>query len=384
MYLKNIEVQGFKSFAQKINFEFHNGITGIVGPNGSGKSNVGDAVRWVLGEQSARSLRGGNMQDVIFSGTETRKPLGYASVAITLDNSDHKLPVDFNEVTVTRRLYRSGESEYKINGSACRLKDINEMFYDTGIGKDEYQCGRGVRCGEETALKIGAAAKQHGIQMSIHAPYFINLSSEESERMEKNVGYVLETARLAVPLGATRMVVHCGGQGKLTRDRAMRNSHENVKNILRALDEAHLTGCAVCLETMGKKSVLGTAEEVCELVAADDRLLPCIDFGHLNCRTGGHMNTREEVKALFDLMENTIGHERTAKLHAHFSHIEYNDKGEVRHLTFADTVYGPDFTPVAEETAVRGYAPTFICESAGTQAEDALAMKQCFMAQAEK
>ena len=138
MYLKTIEVQGFKSFANKIIFEFHNGITGIVGPNGSGKSNVGDAVRWALGEQSARSLRGGNMQDVIFSGTETRKPLGYASVAITLDNSDHKLPVDFNEVTVTRRLYRSGESEYKINGSACRLKDINEMFYDTGIGKEGY------------------------------------------------------------------------------------------------------------------------------------------------------------------------------------------------------------------------------------------------------
>lgn len=138
MYLKNIEVQGFKSFAQKINFEFHNGITGIVGPNGSGKSNVGDAVRWVLGEQSAKSLRGGNMQDVIFSGTETRKPLSYASVAITLDNSDHKLPVDFNEVTVTRRLYRSGESEYRINGSACRLKDINEMFYDTGIGREGY------------------------------------------------------------------------------------------------------------------------------------------------------------------------------------------------------------------------------------------------------
>ncbi len=138
MYLKNIEVQGFKSFAQKINFEFHNGITGIVGPNGSGKSNVGDAVRWVLGEQSAKQLRGGNMQDVIFSGTETRKPLSFASVAITLDNSDHKLPVDFQEVTVTRRLYRSGESEYLINGSSCRLKDIHEMFYDTGIGKEGY------------------------------------------------------------------------------------------------------------------------------------------------------------------------------------------------------------------------------------------------------
>ncbi len=138
MYLKSIEVQGFKSFAHKIVFEFHNGITGIVGPNGSGKSNVADAVRWVLGEQRVKQLRGGNMQDVIFSGTENRKPLSYASVAITLDNSDHHLPTEYEEVTVTRKLYRSGESEYLLNGSTCRLKDINELFYDTGIGKEGY------------------------------------------------------------------------------------------------------------------------------------------------------------------------------------------------------------------------------------------------------
>lgn len=138
MYLKKIEVQGFKSFANKIVFQFHNGITGIVGPNGSGKSNVADAVRWVLGEQSAKSLRGSSMQDVIFAGTESRKPLGYAYVAITLDNSDHILPIDYSEVTVARRVYRSGESEYLINGTACRLKDVNELFYDTGIGKEGY------------------------------------------------------------------------------------------------------------------------------------------------------------------------------------------------------------------------------------------------------
>ena len=138
MYLKSIEIQGFKSFAHKMNFEFHNGITCIVGPNGSGKSNVSDAVRWVLGEQSAKQLRGGNMQDVIFAGTETRKPQSMASVAITLDNSDHKLSVDYDEVTVTRRLYRSGESEYLINKAPVRLRDVHELFYDTGIGKEGY------------------------------------------------------------------------------------------------------------------------------------------------------------------------------------------------------------------------------------------------------
>ncbi len=138
MYLKSIEVQGFKSFANKIVFTFHNGITGIVGPNGSGKSNVADAVRWVLGEQRSKQLRGESMQDVIFSGTELRKPLSSAYVAITFDNADHKLALEYDEVTVARRLYRSGESEYSINGSPCRLKDVNELFYDTGIGKEGY------------------------------------------------------------------------------------------------------------------------------------------------------------------------------------------------------------------------------------------------------
>ena len=138
MYLKSIEIHGFKSFANKILFEFHDGITAIVGPNGSGKSNVADAVRWVLGEQSAKQLRGSSMQDVIFSGSEARKPMGYAYVEITFDNSDHTLPVDYEEIAVARRVYRSGESDYLINGNVCRLKDVQEMFMDTGIGKEGY------------------------------------------------------------------------------------------------------------------------------------------------------------------------------------------------------------------------------------------------------
>ena len=138
MYLKSIEIQGFKSFANKTVLDFSEGITGIVGPNGSGKSNISDAVRWVLGEQKVKQLRGASMQDVIFAGTQQRRPQSYAYVAITLDNADHSLALDYPEVTVTRRLYRSGESEYVLNGTECRLKDINELFYDTGIGKEGY------------------------------------------------------------------------------------------------------------------------------------------------------------------------------------------------------------------------------------------------------
>lgn len=258
-------------------------------------------------------------------------------------------------------------------------RDAPAWLRGLGLTAYEYQCGRGVHVGAPTAAQIGQAARENGIAVSVHAPYFINLSSEEHERMEKNIGYVLQTARIAVPLGATRMVVHCGGQGKLTRERAMRNTHENVRQILAALDAEGLTDCTVCLETMGKKSVLGSADEVFKLVAADERLLPCIDFGHLNSRTGGGMNSRTAFSALLDQMENTIGKERAARFHAHFSQIEYNDKGEVRHLNFDEEMrFGPAFAPLGEEIAERGYAPTIICESAGRQAEDALTMQRLY------
>lgn len=138
MYLKSIEIRGFKSFADRTLLNFNSGITAVVGPNGSGKSNISDAVRWVLGEQKVKSLRGGKMEDVIFAGTDYRKPLGFAEVTLLLDNSERKLPIPFSEVSVTRKLFRSGESEYLINNTTCRLKDIHELFMDTGIGKEGY------------------------------------------------------------------------------------------------------------------------------------------------------------------------------------------------------------------------------------------------------
>ncbi|WP_122789477.1 TIM barrel protein [Intestinibacillus sp. Marseille-P6563] len=255
--------------------------------------------------------------------------------------------------------------------------DAPKWLQGLGLNAYEYQCGRGVNVGEETARKIGAQAAAHGITLSLHTPYYINLSSSEAERMEKNIGYVLKSCAAAQAMGADHLVVHCGGVGKQSRDRAFQNTIVNVRAILQAVQDHGYTQ-TICLETMGKQSVIGSAEEICTLVALDDRLLPCIDFGHLNARTGGQYNSAEAFAALFDRMENEIGHERTAHFHSHFSKIEYSAKGEVRHLTFADTVYGPEFAPLAQVLAARGYEPTIICESAGTQAEDACEMKRLY------
>lgn len=256
--------------------------------------------------------------------------------------------------------------------------DAPRFLAGMGLTAFEYQCGRGVNIGEETAAKIGEEARKHGIALSVHTPYFINLSSAEAERMEKNIGYVLASCRAARAMGATRLTVHCGGQGKLSREKAAQNTLANLAEILRAMDAEGFTEQTVCLETMGKQSVIGSAEEVFRFVASDDRLLPCIDFGHLNARTQGKYRTEEAFSALFDEMENKIGRERASRFHSHFSKIEYTDKGEKRHLTFADTEYGPEFDPIAALTAQRNWAPTFICESAGTQAEDACTMKQLY------
>ena len=257
--------------------------------------------------------------------------------------------------------------------------DAPRWLHEMGLNAYEYQCGRGVNIGEETARKIAAQAALHDIAMSLHAPYYINLSNRDEERVQKNIGYVLASCQAATWLGADRIVVHTGGVGKQSRTKAFENTKENVRDILNAVEQAGYT-TTICLETMGKQSVIGSAEEIFELVALDDRLLPCIDFGHLNARTCGKCSTEEEFAQVLDLMENTIGTERARVFHSHFSHIEYGPKGEVRHLTFADEQYGPDFAPLAKLIAQRGWTPRFICESAGTQAEDAKQMMDMYLA----
>lgn len=257
--------------------------------------------------------------------------------------------------------------------------DAPRWLHEMGLNAYEYQCGRGVNIGEETARKIAAQAALHDIAMSLHAPYYINLSNRDEDRVQKNIGYVLASCQAATWLGADRIVVHTGGVGKQSRTKAFENTKENVRDILNAVEQAGYT-TTICLETMGKQSVIGSAEEIFELVALDDRLLPCIDFGHLNARTCGKCSTEEEFAQVLDLMENTIGTERARVFHSHFSHIEYGPKGEVRHLTFADEQYGPDFSPLAKLIAQRGWTPRFICESAGTQAEDAKQMMEMYLA----
>lgn len=257
--------------------------------------------------------------------------------------------------------------------------DAPRWLHEMGLNAYEYQCGRGVNIGEETARKIAVQAALHDIAMSLHAPYYINLSNRDEERVQKNIGYVLASCQAATWLGADRIVVHTGGVGKQSRTKAFENTKENVRDILNAVEQAGYT-TTICLETMGKQSVIGSAEEIFELVALDDRLLPCIDFGHLNARTCGKCSTEEEFAQVLDLMENTIGTERARVFHSHFSHIEYGPKGEVRHLTFADKQYGPDFAPLAKLIAQRGWTPRFICESAGTQAEDAKQMIDMYLA----
>ncbi len=277
----------------------------------------------------------------------------------------------------------AGNSDsFKTMGYKSSL-DVPEYLVKMGLDAFEYQCGRGVNIGAEKAVQLGKLAAQAGITLSLHAPYYISMSSLEVEKRDRSVDYILQSARAVDAMGGDRIVIHTGSCGKLPRVDALDYACDTMQKALTALDDAGLAHIHPCPEVMGKMNQLGTLEEVLALCQLDERILPCVDFGHLNARTHGALATKADFAAVLDTMENALGRERASRFHAHFSKIQYTEGGEKCHLTFADTVYGPDFEPLMELLATRDYCPTIICESAGTQAEDAATMKAYYQKECE-
>lgn len=265
-----------------------------------------------------------------------------------------------------------GEMGYK--GSL----QVPEYIEKMGLDAFEYQCGRGVNIGTDKASELGRLAAEKNITLSLHAPYYISMSSVEEEKRLNSINYILASARAVNAMGGNRIIVHTGSCGKITREYALELAIDTMKKALDALDVENLGHIHICPETMGKVNQLGTLDEVLSLCEIDERLIPCIDFGHLNARDLGCLKTFEDYKNIFDSIENRLGEARLKSFHSHFSKIEYTTGGEKKHLTFADTVYGPDFEPVMELTYKKGCSPIFICESDGTQAEDAKQMKNYY------
>ena len=252
-----------------------------------------------------------------------------------------------------------------------------------GLSAYEYQCGRGVRLSDAAASSLRTAAEKHGIQLSLHAPYYISLASAEEEKRDNSVRYILESAAAVTKLGGTRIVVHPGGLGGRSREEATAIAVQTLKKAQAALDENGFSNVQICPEVMGKINQLGTLEEVLTFCQVDERFLPCVDFGHLNSRTRGEMNSKEAFGGVVDAIADTLGEQRAREFHIHFSKIEYTTGGEKRHLTFADDVFGPEPAPLMELLAQRGCTPTVICESDGTQTADAAAMCRLYTAAKE-
>lgn len=256
---------------------------------------------------------------------------------------------------------------------------LGEYLTKFGLDHFEYQCGQGVRVSEESAKEIGAALRNAGISVSVHAPYFISLSSVEEEKRLNSVNYILASAKAVNAMGGDRIVIHSGSCSKMTREEALELAKNTMKLAREELVAQGLENIRCCPETMGKINQLGDLHEVMELCKIDESFIPCIDFGHLNARTFGSIKDKSDYEKILDTIENELGSERLKCFHSHFSKIEYTEKGgEKKHLTFADTVYGPRFEPLMELVAKKNLAPTFICESDGTQTEDAKAMKDYY------
>lgn len=259
--------------------------------------------------------------------------------------------------------------------SSLQVPEYLEKF---GLDAFEYQCGRGVNIGEDKAKELGAKLKEKGITVSLHAPYYISMSSVEEEKRNNSVNYILQSANAVKAMGGNRIVVHTGSCGKISRAEALFLAVDTMKKAVVALDESGLSDVHICPETMGKINQLGTLDEVMELCLVDERIIPCIDFGHLNARTLGGISSPEDYEKILDTIKNKLGEERYKHFHSHFSKIEYTTGGEKRHLTFEDMQFGPDPEPLMHIIVERGLEPTFICESAGTQTEDSQFMKNIY------
>ncbi|MCL2088006.1 MAG: TIM barrel protein [Oscillospiraceae bacterium] len=262
------------------------------------------------------------------------------------------------------------QSEYK------NRDDIPEYLSKMGLSAFEYQCGRGVNISDDSAEQFGQAAKRHNITLSLHAPYFISLSSIDPAKRDASIGYILASLKAAGMMGAERIVVHSGSCAKITRQQAMTLAKDTLQKAVSAADNEGYSSMRICPETMGKINQLGDLDEVLELCLIDERLIPCVDFGHLNARTQGGIKNESDYAAVFEAIERKLGIDRVKNIHIHFSKIEYTSGGEKKHLTFADTIYGPEFMPLAAIIAKRNLSPVIICESDGTQSKDALWMKE--------
>ena len=255
---------------------------------------------------------------------------------------------------------------------------LPEYLKELGLNGYEIECGRGVRIAQKTYDLLPAIAEENGIALTLHTPYFISLSSEKEETRLGSLKYIEESAEAAHRLGAKKIVIHSGSCAKMTREQALELARDTLKRAQGMLDEKGLSDIIICPETMGKINQLGTLTEVVELCKVDERFLPCVDFGHLNARTLGGIKTKEDYAAILDEIENGLGYERLKNFHVHFSRIMYTAGGEKAHLTFEDKEYGPEYEPLMELFYERGLEPTVICESAGTQAEDAAQMKKYY------
>ena len=242
----------------------------------------------------------------------------------------------------------------------------------------EYSFGKGVRMSEPTARAIGAAFREHGVEISVHAPYFINFANPDPEKIEGSMRYVTQSLDALRLLGGKRCVFHPGSPLARSREEAMADMERNVARLAEVLHEGCYADLIVCPETMGKENQLGTVEEIARLCALDPIFTPCVDFGHINAREQGSLRTKDDYKRVIDTLARAIDWERVSRMHVHFSKIEYTAKGEKRHLTFADQVYGPQFEPLAEVLAEYKMEPYIVCESAGTQGVDAQYMKKYY------